>query len=144
VIEEVLFYPGYNVTTYEAEIYAMRNWLNNRLTWIDENIPKIYHPVKLVEPVIVNEIGVYGFDVFPNPYVDELRLSLYLEESRNVKIEIINLSGQLQYMVNEEVDAGNYEVNLTNQTTSSLKSGMYIVRLYLDNIPVGAQKIVKN
>ncbi len=144
VIDEEIFYPGYYITTFDAEVNAMKDWITERLAWIDANIEIINYPVKLINPVIEAETGVFSFDVYPNPFSEDLKVSLYVEEHGSVRFEVINLTGQVMYSVQDVVDPGNYEVDLTNQSTSSLEPGMYLVRLYINNIPAGTQKIIKN
>lgn len=144
IIDKTLQAPGYYVTTYDAEIATMKKWLTDRLAWIDANIEKVYYPLVLRSTAIETLTGIFNFSVYPNPFVDNLNVSLYLEEPSEVRIEVINLTGQVQYMVSNSTAAGNYEVNLTDERTSSLNPGMYLVRLYLNDIPVSTQKIIKN
>jgi hypothetical protein len=143
VIDKDLFGPAYSVSDFDEEIELTKSWLTRRLAWIDSHIGTLYYPIQIKPVLSVENVGVYSMNAYPNPFTDELYLSLYLEKKRNVKIEIVNLTGQVLYMREDEVEAGNYDVNLTNGTTSSLDPDIYFVRLYLDNLPVSTEKIMK-
>jgi hypothetical protein len=144
LIDKDLFYPAYSVTSYEGEINTIKDWLTDRLLWIDDNISKISYPVKIYSPIIEAQTGVYSFNAFPNPFNEELKLDLLLQKQQDVRVDVISLTGQIISTISNKLDAGEYEINLMNEKVSSLQSGLYFVRLYLDNIPVGTEKIIKN
>jgi hypothetical protein len=140
VIGERLFYPGYNVYTYDEEIATMKSWLTTRIVWIDENIDLIYYTVNITE----NNIGTFQINIYPNPFRDRLNLSIEVENEAALQIEITNLLGQVQFNMKQNVYAGYSEIEINDRAVSALPKGMYIVRAFLNNMLISTQKVLKN
>ncbi len=144
VIDEYLFFPNYVSQTYEEEILNIKNWLGERLAWIDDNIDDIYYPV-----VIYNSLpdffdtGFYKFNIFPNPFADVLILSISIKQSSYLSIELTNLLGQATRIDYGEIVEGFSQIRLDNHVTHNLVNGIYLMRIFLDNQLVGIQKIIK-
>lgn len=78
-----------------------------------------------------------GVTIYPNPAKDFATIKFNLQQASLVSIKIYDLSGkEVQTLINKELEPGNHE-ELIN--TSSLTSGMYLVKLICDegiyNIP---------
>ncbi len=74
------------------------------------------------------------FDVFPNPFTDELTISK--RDNHSVKGEIYNITGELikQFTIN---------TNTKHLDVSNLKAGVYILKLMENSSVVFTQKIIK-
>jgi len=79
--------------------------------------------------------------IFPNPSSDKTNITYSLEETSQVRLEIINLSGQcLKTMVDSKQDKGMYKYSLD---TLPYIPGVYIVRLRINNISHTRIAIIK-
>lgn len=81
----------------------------------------------------INELpaGVSAFSVYPNPVSESISVNLTLEESTDLSIEILDLTGkQVALIADEKKINGNYN---KSYNTSSLPNGNYMVRLNANN-----------
>lgn len=144
IIEKNLFYQAVFVDSYENEISNMKEWIAARLEWIDNNIDDIYYDLKIVGNNTMESIAGVELRCFPNPFADQLTLDFNIDKSGEARIEIDNLTGQLQYSFKIGEVLGHQQITLNNQRIASLKQGMYVARLLIDNTPVQSVKIIKN
>jgi|GEM_PF-2107684 hypothetical protein len=69
---------------------------------------------------------------YPNPFNPTTKITYVLPFSSNVKIDVYNLIGEkVKQLVNEQKDAGNYEVNFNS---SGLASGVYFYIIYAKSL----------
>ncbi|MDP3915878.1 MAG: T9SS type A sorting domain-containing protein [Bacteroidota bacterium] len=79
-----------------------------------------------------------GFKVYPNPVSGELFVQLTTNIDENYTLELYSLKGEL--VKKECLDAGN---NLHRVDTSSLRNGIYILRLISDSGKYSEEVIIK-
>jgi hypothetical protein len=106
VVDKGLFFPYYTVPNYDEEIVYIKNWISDRVVWIDDNIDDIYYDVTDIEDI--QEFNSFQFkaNLYPNPMVNE-------------------------FIIDSYVDKGNYKVYY-NKGNEDLKRGLHIVNLKLD------------
>jgi len=132
--------PQFNAS-YTAEVNDLKNWIGNRIAWMDANINGVcdvgIHDMELSENSILP---------FPNPFVNELTIAYKVPENiasgvqAQVKIELLNVLGDLVQPIFEgNKSAGTYQENVV---TKQLATGIYIVKLKI-NKHIFYQKIVK-
>jgi len=83
----------------------------------------------------------HSLDVFPNPYEDHFAIRYNLSKESNVKIAILNNTGKevlTKKLGRQEAGNHSYQVNAEQQ---GMKSGLYFVKLILDNT-ILTEKIV--
>ena len=140
-IDKTLFFPGYNVYSYDAEIETLRNWIETRLKWIDSNINNIYYELKLVN------VSDFGFDhnlsVYPSPFNDQLRIVFNLENRSNIGIELYNMMGQRKINYQLSAASGLIDINFTENELSNLNPGMFIIKVSVNNQAIGINKVIK-
>ena len=78
-----------------------------------------------------------SFNLYPNPASDKANIAMHLTASANLRIEILNVTGQQVFTMNKQMSAGNSVITIP---VSSLPSGMYTVRIISGN---GMQYISK-
>jgi hypothetical protein len=145
VIDEPLSVPAnYISQSYEEEIWNIKNWLTDRLEWMDANIDEIYYPV-IIYTGIPSEKGegITSFSVFPNPFSEALGISITIQKSAVIRIEITDLLGRRQLVDNRMLPSGFSELVLDNNGISQLSPGIYMMRISIDNRMVGVQRLVK-
>lgn len=121
--------PNYFIgNTYQEEINYLKNWLNDRVDWLDANIPgdcnglNIYH----------NENGI--FKLYPNPVSDVLKITF---NNNNVQknIRIYSLNGKRLFSTYSSDSVLNLDLN-------NLDKGVYIIEVIEKGIK-SSKKIVK-
>lgn len=138
------FWP-FNVSTYEEEISYMKTWLTQRVNWINNNIADLYYPVTVypsgIEPQ-TNNISIANLHAFPNPFYRELKINISLPCNGNLKIQIINIDGQVvSNFIDNYMIQGEYQ--FTWSENSNLPAGIYILEASVDNKYIGHLKLVK-
>jgi PKD repeat protein len=80
------------------------------------------------------------FNVFPNPFTQELNIVYELQNESKVIVEVYNLNGQLiESLVNQEQVEGKHQV----QFETADASGIYLIKMVVDN-NVYHQQIIKS
>lgn len=123
-------------TSYTGEMTAMKNWIYNRLTWMDAHLPGICNTG------IDENLAAENVTVFPNPFTNSLQLQFYLPYSQKLKIELTDVMGknispiiQKQFLEGEN----NFEIILNE---NDLKEGIYFLKLISDKNSV-VKKLTK-
>ncbi|HEY0030012.1 MAG TPA: CotH kinase family protein [Bacteroidia bacterium] len=119
---------------YAAEIANLKDWIWQRLTWMDANMPGVCS-VGIQEVASLDLIHSY-----PNPFINNVTISYDIPEEATVKVELINSLGQKLKVLSDGIkQKGNYQEEIN---TSDLTSGIYVLRMTMNNKHFH-QKIVK-
>lgn len=107
--------------TYADEIINLKDWLWQRLTWLDANMPGICN-VGIQENSSGNLIHS-----FPNPFTNNLSVVYDIPEDTKVKIDLLNSTGQeiINFFAGNK-QKGNYSETIY---ASQLAPGIYLLRL---------------
>ncbi|MCC6723920.1 MAG: CotH kinase family protein, partial [Saprospiraceae bacterium] len=82
-------WPNPEVTgSYHGEVLRMRNWLVNRLAWMDGAMAALVDTVEVIEP------PVGGVKVFPTLFTDEVNFWLDVNGYQRVTLEIYDALGR--------------------------------------------------
>ena len=93
--------------------------------------------------VDIKKSGEYFFN-FPNPVTDETTIAYKLSKPSQVSIKLYNFLGkEVQTLVNSKHAAGEYLFNWNLNSVSKIGTGVYFLRLQLDN-QSKIQKIIVN
>lgn len=134
-----------NQVFYSDEITRLKNWIKLRIDWIDNNIGNIYYPVNKpnTEGIVINHLKKNTLTCFPNPFLDILNVSLFLESPGNIQIYIIDLTGKIQ----KEIYCGYLESGISKFTISNSplnNNSFYIMKVLKDKQIISCQKIIKH
>ncbi len=144
VIDQSIFWPGYYMDSYENEIEITRQWIINRLEWIDNNIDKIYFPLVVVNNNQKSSISDdLGLKVYPNPFTDNFTISLNLEETSDIKVQLFDLNGRLRCNKYLNKVNGYNEITITENETSVLNKGIYYIKIIVNDAPINVIKAAK-
>lgn len=141
IIDKNLFGPGYYVDSYEAEIEYMSNWLETRLAWIDNNINDIYY--KLEKVSVDKYESDYNLSIYPNPFDEQLRIAFSVETNSDVSIDLYNMMGQRKINHQIQNTFGLIDITFSEAELSNLKSGMYILKVSVNNQTAEIKKVIK-
>lgn len=123
--------------TYAEEVIALKNWLNNRITWLDSNLPGICDASTSENEILSNNITI-----FPNPFMDELNIALYLTRTDKITIEISDLLGKTILKIDEkEYQSGKVTIDL-HLSNYNLKNGIYLLKITNTNTEI-IQKVIR-
>ncbi|HEX8516250.1 MAG TPA: CotH kinase family protein [Bacteroidia bacterium] len=120
---------------YSEEISNMKDFIQQRLAWMDANMYGLCQVGVEEEQLASNSLNAY-----PNPFTNSITIMYNLPEAGNLKLEILNLLGeQIQPVTEERMAAGQYQAEIS---TTNLSSGIYLVKMTL-NKKVTFRKVVK-
>ncbi len=130
-------WPNYYIgQTYQDEVNYFKNWITQRLTWIDDNIPGTCNVG------IEEKNNIAGVSVNPNPFNRSVTFSYNINEPGTVCIKIYDITGrEVITLVNEKQDSGNHI--FTWDSGNQLQNGMYIYSFLLNNEFLYKNKLIK-
>lgn len=122
--------------THEEEVEYMKNWITERIEWMDLNIPgncssDIFSKIpEFSENLIVN--------IFPNPSIGRFNITFDLETRQDIYLTISNFIGDIVFRVElkDQVSQFNKTIDFGNQT-----KGLYTLNITSKNINYN-QKII--
>lgn len=110
--------------SYPAEVDYLRSWVNERLTWLDANIQDMSADVRGPWTSI-------KMDFAPNPFSDQLRITVNSSQHTDFQLQIFNLAGQEVFSLDQEVQPG-YDIIYTwdgrSPSQQILPRGLYVYR----------------
>jgi len=144
----VWVWPNYYVgSTFQDEINYLKNWIKNRISWMDQNM--------IGEPTSINDIdNLAQLDFvleqnYPNPFnpSTKIRYSIpaLVETHRDASLQMVTikvyniLGGEVATLVNEQKTSGNYEVEFS---AAQLSTGIYLYRLQAGDFTISRKMIL--
>jgi hypothetical protein len=126
-------WPNYFVgETYEEDVEYLKNWINERTRWIDDNI-------LFAEGTIQNG-SEKGIIVFPNPADEKISLYFHIDFTGDLKFEFFNLLGQKvfqDFIALDHLDYQYMEIDV-----SGFEPGYYILVVTQGKRFIGKEKII--
>jgi CotH kinase protein/Secretion system C-terminal sorting domain len=80
-------------TSYAGEISTLKEWVASRLDWMDYNMPN----TGACSDWPVNAKGTIIVKVYPNPFVNNLTVSIQSKKDQAVTLQVSNTIGQVVY-----------------------------------------------
>ncbi len=117
-------YPIYNAM---SGIYAFNLYFTcNGGRLVTSFSVRLYIEVEGGDPVSVEEIVVSSANAYPNPFTDIISVEIESAVSEDAEISVVNLNGQVVYMMNKHLSAGqnSFEINADNYVP-----GVYFIRI---------------
>lgn len=134
VIGYYIWPNSYIGPTYESEISWMKDWISQRLAFLDQQWPG--QVTGTDSPLSSRSCSAY-----PNPFSDELTLLLNPEISGNVSVEIFSVNGTLLKRKFYPAQDGIIQLDFDGQ--ERLSSGIYLLKVTNNSHILLTQKIVK-
>jgi len=150
--------------TYDNEINYMKQWITDRLAWMDENIPTItreymdivVRPEVDIEEIIadinLNVTNTDNIDSFfansakpvfyPNPFTENVMMGFNLKQSAIIDLYIYNLLGEQITVKSEHFGSGWHSIMVSEDEFKS-ESGIYLYSVAADGAIVSSGKLVK-
>ena len=142
VLTQYIWPNNYVGGTYENEITYLRNWITDRMAWIDDQLDHHMDPFSIPGSVQVEDLHVR---VFPNPIDEQFSLLVTVDKPAALRIEIYNALGQQTYGRLQESYLGTEPLVFDPTTIRQAmpRSGIYFIQFYLDGRFAGAKKVMK-
>lgn len=86
-------WPNYYIpSNYKGEVDTLKWWIKQRYEWLDANIPGNLLGCGFTG---INELsGNFSFNVYPNPFSNELQLKFSSTSNETIQVELVNLLGE--------------------------------------------------
>ena len=134
-------WPNYYVgETYEEEVQIVKTWIDNRLAWLDENLPgdcyigiSEYNPLNK-SPVLVS----------PNPFSNELRITVKSGFIQTLQFDLFNLYGKMVYSSNTIKSLQTGQDIRIDLTGNGFTNSPYFYRITLNGSDVNTGIIIKH
>lgn len=129
-------WPNYYVgESYWKEVFWLKDWLDERMRWLDFALPGKCSEEGLPTPPIT-----FSFSVYPNPFSSKLNLNIHSESNLTYRLELFNNLGQKVFEMEMPVGRGNNNFSIDAE---NMKGGIYIYRLLKGSSEVSVGKMVK-
>ncbi len=145
VIQYPLSYYDVYAKNYDEEISNIKSWLTAHLSWMDENMPKIYYKLPDFNQIIPytadkNE----SFSVYPNPFNDKIFVECHISIAGQITIELYDIVGNKIYSTYEYTHEDGYHTFLMDgHAIQKAGSGLYILRIRNNDKTVAQVKLIK-
>ncbi|MGL4631117.1 MAG: CotH kinase family protein, partial [Leadbetterella sp.] len=128
--------PSPIAPSWQGEVNELRNWLSNRLDWMDVNIPRP-QVITYSEP---NKSPI-KLTVFPNPFIDKVHLEIENGEEETAKIIVQDAIGKTFSTSDWQLVSG---INKTQISLDKVEAGKLIfIRIIKSNGKTHFQKLIK-
>jgi hypothetical protein len=119
--------PQYQLhTNYTNEVNDLKNWITNRVTWMDGAITGHCITSDIKESNFDNYISVY-----PNPFQYTTTFEIHLAEEADISLSIVDLLGkEISTLLNEHRSPGVFNINFEKQQAAA---GVYFYKLKINN-----------
>ncbi|MED5554302.1 MAG: CotH kinase family protein [Candidatus Neomarinimicrobiota bacterium] len=130
VLDEYVWPNAYVGGSYAYEIEYLKNWINNRLEWMDSELLLL----NVKEDIIASEISVKR--PYPNPFNPKTAFVVNLTNKSSIRLDIYNILGKKVKSINKNVfPQGKHTItwNATNAIGGQVESGVYLYELLVNN-----------
>lgn len=126
-------WPNYYVgNTFQQEIEWLKNWITQRMDWLDAEIPKLITSLR--------ETSFMDVEVCPNPFQTKLLVRYAITHPGQASFRLMDLQGNTVNRIEQEHrHPGKYEKEIT---TDQLATGMYSLQYHV-NGEIFTRKLIK-
>jgi hypothetical protein len=130
-------WPNYFIgQTYEDEIGYLKNWISQRLDWMDQQI-------SLISKIDDNPIGnAYESYAFPNPFIDRLTIRTEIFTKSIVEVRIFNILGQMVYSEKNQFNPGTVDFKIPTGIFEK-NEGIYVYEIRVDGKQLISRKLIR-
>jgi hypothetical protein len=119
--------------TYSAELNFLKNWINDRFIWIDNNLPGFATDCSFLTDSEIKESSIL---TFPNPFVDEFYVDIQgNNDKQELLVYLYDITGTLIF---------SYETNIISSSVISsneMLNGKYISNgIYILSVQLAGEK----
>ena len=142
VLNQYVWANNYVGGSYENEINYLRNWIFDRIAWMDSKLDGYMYPLSSEM-----ELGLEALDlnIFPNPVDEQFHLAIRMNSDSELRLEVVNLLGQVTYRELRQLHQGPQLLQFSSDAVRQAmpESGIYLLKLYVNEVFIGSKKIMK-
>lgn len=128
-------WPNYYVgPSYLSEVTWMKDWITQRLAYLDKNWYYNFTPVE-------DPLALKAGSVYPNPFDNQITVQWANEAKGEASAELFSMSGTLVWKKNIGLHRG--ELVLDVEENKALNPGMYLLRIHQNGKVQLTEKVVK-
>lgn len=139
-------WPNNNIGgTYSNEIEYMKDWIQDRLNWMDEELDK--YGTSMSEHIIHDRDNInIIITTYPNPFNDYLSLNLSSDTECEIDISIINMLGQKIFTKKYFLFQGDQTISFDDYfiKTKMPQKGIYLMQFQLNNKTLETKTLLHN
>ena len=132
ILQEWVWPNAFCCGAYSAHVQYFRNWVLNRLHWMDDSMKTLY----IGE---YNDRLAFPVKIFPNPAVGPLTISYYAHFSESIRLRLFDITGRLAGEM-EEIPAFNGKGEAT--WAPDLAPGIYFYDILFNGQPNARGRLV--
>jgi hypothetical protein len=133
----IYVWPNYFVgDTYEEEIGFMKDWITERIKWMDAQIAQISYTENFP---LANTYEIYAS---PNPFSDRVTIRIMLYDSAMVNVSVFDLFGRVIYRSEIHCSPGINDFEMSEGKFRN-QPGIYIYEVRLNGEKFKTGKIIK-
>jgi hypothetical protein len=130
-------WPNYFVgDTYEEEIDFLKDWITQRVQWMDNEIKQINFTEDFP---LANTFEIYPI---PNPFYNKVTIRIMLYDSAHVMVSIYDLYGRMVYNTEKDCSPGITDFIITDDRIHGVP-GIYIYEVRLNGEKFKTGKLIK-
>jgi len=142
VLNQYVWANNYVGGTYQNEITYLKNWIFDRMEWMDSNLNGYSYPYSIETTPGMPDMDLH---IFPNPVVSEFNLHLNVDRAVELRVEVYNITAQKMFQADYDLFSGPQTLYFDPGTVTQAmpQPGIYYINVNIDGKFVGARKIVK-
>lgn len=121
--------------TYAEDVSFLKQWLLDRLVWMDNNMPGECDQISAVSPH-----GELKTSVHPNPSATTFTVEFANAEHESV-VKIYNAVGEI--VLSTETRGSSFEWNSINEKGTEVAPGLYVINIYDGSKLIAVHRVVK-
>jgi len=125
--------------TYENELTYLKNWLRDRITWMDGQIQPIVDVIQAVPELKTISVEVQAY---PNPFIEDVNFKCWLPLGAEVEIVIFDILGKQVLSHKEHLSDGISIIPLKINSTA-YPAGVFMYQLKCDGKIQSSGKLVR-
>jgi hypothetical protein len=140
ILGQYIWPNSYIGNSYDDEISFLKNFIEQRITWMDEHLPGTCS-------TDIESVSSGWFSVGPNPFSDAVTFHLSHKMQGNVVISVYDIAGRKVSVIkayNHGDDFVDVNWDGTNGSGKPVASGVYLYTIVIDNVVVNSGKLIKS
>ncbi len=130
-------WPNFFVgSSYASEVDYMKDWLSNRLEWMDQNIEPISNSIKGSSSLDFVELS-------PNPLQNELFVKIQNDQQKTYTFNLLDITGKEIYNWQTTAPSGQIIKLSIPFDHQSLANGIYFMQIFENNEFLKTEKLVR-
>jgi hypothetical protein len=142
VLNQYVWANNYIGGSYENEINYLKNWIADRISWMDSKLDGYMYPYSSEMRMGLEAMDLH---IFPNPVLEEFNMALRYDRDDELRLEVVNILGQTTYREIFTLARGEQILHFDSEQVSRAmpEPGIYFLNLYTGGEFLGTKKIIK-